>query len=312
MLDLAKQRGNDVVVGLIEESILVNPEVALFPARGITGTSYKTVIRVGYPTAAFRSGNEGASLTKSTFENRLAECFIIDVPVAADKALADVWEPGGAAGYQMVESVGMLEAVHRRCAKSVYYGNSVAAVTAGLGDAKGFPGFIDAYDNTSAHEIDATDNTALSSVWAVKLGIRDVHFILGGGTDVLSLLPEWRIETVLDSNSKRFTAYVNSLMGWLGMQVGSVNSLVRIKNIGTTTGKGMTDALGQDAIELFPSGVKPDYFIMSRRSRKQLHKSRIAVATGQGVTANSVPIPTDIEGIPIVTTDAISNNEGSL
>lgn len=30
ILDLAKQKGNDVTVGLIEESILVNPEVGLF------------------------------------------------------------------------------------------------------------------------------------------------------------------------------------------------------------------------------------------------------------------------------------------
>jgi hypothetical protein len=28
--------------------------------------------------------------------------------------------------------------------------------------------------------------------------------------------------------------------------------------------------------------------------------------------ANQVPLPTDIEGIPILVTDAISNNEGTL
>lgn len=312
MLDLAKTHGNDVIVGLIEESIQNNPEVGLFPARPISGTSYKTQIRVGYPTAAFRNANEGADRSKSAFENRLVEAFIIDCPIAADKAVADTWEPGGAAGYQIVEASAALEAVHRRTAKSVYYGNSTAAVTAGLGDAKGFPGFIDAYDNTSSHEVDATDDTALTSVWAVKLGIKDVHFVLGGGQNVLNLLPEWRVETALDSNSKPFTAYCNSLMGWLGMQVGSVNSLVRIKNIGTTTNKGMTDALAQSALELFPSGTKPDYFIMNRRSRKQLRQSRIAVAVGAGFSANSIPTPTEIDGIPIITTDALSNNEGSL
>lgn len=311
ILDLTKQRGNDLTVGLIEESILVNPEIRLFPARGIKGTSYKTLIRTGYPTAAFRNVNEGSARGKSSFENRLVECFIIDSQVAADKALADVWEPDGAAGYQMIEAAGVLEAVHRRTAKSIYYGNSAASVTAGLGDAKGFPGFIDAYDNTAAHEVDATGSTALTSVWAVKLGIKDVHLITGGDT-VLDLLPEWRIETVYDASNNPFTAYANSLMGWLGMQVGSVNSLVRIKKIGTDTNKGMTDALGQAALELFPSGVSPDYFLMNRRSRRQLHQSRVAVSTGQGINANNVPLPTEIEGIPIVLTDALSNAEGTL
>lgn len=310
MLDLAKQKGNDVTVGLIEESILVNPEVRIFPARQITGTSYKTLIRTGYPTARFRRVNEGVPRSKSTFENRTVECFIIDNQVAADKALADVWEPGGAASYQMIESAGVLEATHRRVAKSIYYGNSPAAVTAGLGDALGFPGFVDAYDN-AAHEVDATGTTALTSVWAVKLGIKDVHLIAGGNT-TLDLLPEWRIQTVYDADNNGFTAYVNSLMGWTGMQVGSLHSLVRIKNIGTDTNKGMTDSLGQQAIELFPSGVMPDFFIMNRRSRRQLQNSRQAVAVNGGRTANEVPLPTDIEGVPLLITDALSNAEGTL
>ncbi len=309
ILDLAKQRGNDIIVGLIEESIQTNPEMRIFPARTIKGTAYKTLIRTGYPTAGFRNANEGVPRTKSTFENRLAECFIIDSQVAADKALADVWEPGGAAAYQMIESEGVLEATQRRVSKSIYYGNSAAAVVAGLGDAKGFPGLIDAYDN-AAHEVDATGTTAVTSVWAVKLGIRDIHIITGGDT-VLDLMPDWRIETVYDANNNPFTAYCNSLMGWVGMQVGSVNSVVRIKNIGTDDGKGMTDALGQQALELFPSGVSPDFFIMNRRSRRQLHGSRTPTGNNP-LTPNQVPLPTDIEGVPILVTDAISNNEGSL
>lgn len=310
ILDLAKQRGNDVTVGLIEESILVNPEIRVFPARGIVSTSYKTLVRTGYPTASFRNANEGSTRSRSSFENRLVECFIIDSQIAADKALADVWEPGGAAAYQMIEGSGVLEGTHRRVAKSIYYGNSAASVAAGLGDSKGFPGFVDAYDNVG-HVVDAAGSTAKTSVWAVKLGIKDVHIVEGGNTSI-SLLPDWRIETVYDASNNPFTAYANSLMGWLGLQVGSVNSLVRIQNIGTDTGKGMTDALGQAAIELFPSGVTFDFFIMNRRSRRQLTQSRQPLATGALPTNVIVPLATEIEGVPILVTDALSNNEGTL
>jgi hypothetical protein len=89
--------------------------------------------------------------------------------------------------------------------------------------------------------------------------------------------------------------------------------LVRIKNIGTDVGKGMTDSLGQQAIEKFPSGVAPDYFIMNRRSRRQLHDSRTSIAgTGGGILPGAIPLPTSIEGIPIIVTDALSIAEGTL
>lgn len=309
LLDLAKQRGNDVQVGLIEESILVMPEMRLFPMRQISGVAYKTLIRTGYPTAQFRSANEGVPRSKSTFENRTVECYIIDSQIAADKAVADAWEPGGFSAYQMIESVGVLEAVMRRVARSIYYGNAADAVTAGLGDAKGFPGFIQAYD-AAAHEVDAGGSTALTSVWAVRLGIKDVHLI-AGANQLPNILPEWRIQTVMLEDNAAMTAYVNSLMGWIGMQVGSVYSLVRIKKIGTDTGKGMTDSLGQQAIELFPSGVMPDFFIMNRRSRRQLHNSRTPTGNNP-LTPNQVPTPTEIEGVPLIITDAISNAEGTL
>jgi hypothetical protein len=309
MLDLAKQLGNDAAVGLIEENIQINPEVRTFPARGIKGTSYKTLIRTGYPTAQFRNINEGVPRSKSVFENRLVEAFVLDTQIAADKALADVWD-GGVAAYQAIESVGVTEAVLRRVSKSIYYGNSAASVAAGLGDVKGFPGFVDAYD-TAAHEVDAGGSTALTSVWAVKLGIKDVHLVNAGG-NVLGILPEWRIQSVADASNNFFTAYVNSLMGWIGMQVGSIHSLVRIKKVGTDAGKGMTDALGQQAIELFPSGVMPDFFIMNRRSRRQLHQSRTIVTATGGFLANNLPLPTDIEGVPLLITDSISNAEGTL
>lgn len=307
ILDLTKTRGNDQQVGLIEESIMVNPEMRIFPMRTISGTAYKTLIRTGYPTAQFRSANEGVPRSKSTFENRVVECFILDSQIAADKMIADAWEPGGAAAYQLIEAQGVMEAQMRRVARSIYYGNSQVAVTGGLGDAKGFPGFIDAYDMTN-FEVDATDNTACTSVWAIKLGLKDIHMI-GGGNNTIDILPEWRIQSVQVETNAQFTAYVNALTGWLGMQVGSVHSMVRCKNIGTTALKGMTDTLGATMLEKFPTGIMPDYFVMNRRSRRQLWQARVNQAVGSGFTANSVPLPTDIEGVPLLITDAIVNNE---
>lgn len=307
MLDLALQRGNDVQVGLIEEAILTQPELRLIPMRQITGTAYKTLIRTGYPIAQFRHLNEGVARSKSTFENRTVECFVLDSQIAADKALADVWEPGGAASYQMIEAAGVLEAVLRRVGKQTYYGNSAEAVTAGHGDAKGFPGFLDAYDAAN-YEVDVEGTEGCTSVWGVRLGLKDVHFVSGGNT-LPDVLPEWRVQSINLDNNKAFTAYVNSLMGWIGMQVGARHSLVRIANLSDQEGKGLTDELGEQAIEKLPSGIVPDFFFCNRRSRRQLRNSRQAVAAAGGLLPNSVPMPTDLAGIPLIVTDSIINGE---
>lgn len=308
LLDLAKVKGNDISVGLIEESIQTNPELRLFPMTTIAGTSFKTLIRTGFPVARFRSANQGTPRSKSTFEQRLAECFIIDSQVACDKMIADAWESGGVIGYRAMESTGVTEANMRRIGRQTYYGNSATAVAAGLGDAKGFPGFVDAYDTTEM-EVDAGGSTALSSVWFVKFGDKHVRYVAGAGKLLGLALPEWRIESMEDAEGNPFTAYVNSLEGWIGMQVASRFSVARIKKLGTDANKGLTDALGEDALDKFPSGIVPDYAFMTRRSRKQLRESRQAiVAVGGGLPA-SVPMPTDIAGIPIVVTDSISNAE---
>lgn len=316
LLDAAVLRNDPIVEGLIEENQMLVPEFQLFPVRelGQGVTAYHTLLRTGIPDAHFRSINEGVPRSKSAFEKRLAECFVIDSPVAADSALAQQW-PGGVSAYQTLEASGVLEGTMRRIAKQTYYGNSAAAVAAGLGEKKGFPGLLDSYDDQYSVSAGGAADHGRTSVWAVKLGFKDCHFTLGGGT-VLSLA-EWRKETMYDENNNPFTAWVNNLQGWIGFQVGSVHSVRRVKNISADEANKMfTDDMALDLLDTFPAGIVPDLFLMTRRSRTQLRKSRQlkfnAGALAAANAAQQVPTPTDIEGIPIVITEAISNNEGSL
>lgn len=52
----------------------------------------------------------------------------------------------------------------------------------------------------------------------------------------------------------------------------------------------------------------PNYIVMNRRSAAQLRKSR----TATNATGAPAPWPTEIEGIPIIVTDAIGNAEAAL
>lgn len=297
LLDIAKSTGSDGIAALIEEIALAIPEVRLGAARTIKGTQYKATVRTGLPTGGFRGANEGVTPQKSTFEQRLFECYIANARWQCDKAVADAHEDGAQA-YIAAEAKGVIQGQLIALASQFYYG--VADDTN-----KGFPGLGVAYDSTNmAVNATGTTNNVASSVWMIKWGEEGVQWLYGNGSNPLQL-DDLRIESVLDSNSKPYTAYVQELLAWVGLKLGSVNSALRIKNITTDSGKGLTDSLIYDGFSKFPAGVKPDVILMTRRSLAQLRKSR--TATNQ--TGAPAPIPTEVEGVPIEVTDSIVNTE---
>lgn len=297
LLDIALANGSDAVAGLIEEAVKAHPELTLAPSRTIKGLNYKTLVRTANPTSGFRNANEGVTATKSTFENRLVETFIINPRWEADKAVADRHEDGAAA-YLAIEAGGQMESSMQVLAKQFFYGPSNG------GDAKGFPGLIDAYDSTNML-IDAGGTTAstASSVWAVKFGPQDVMWVWGN--DGSLEMEDPRIETLLDGSSNPFTGYVQELLAYPGLQVGSVQSIGRIRDLTADSGKGLTDALIAQLLEKFEVGKKPDVLFMNRRSLRQLQSSR----TATNPTGSPAPFPSESFGIPIALTDALLNTE---
>lgn len=297
LLDIAKANGHDQIVGLIEANANSYPELSRFPARTIKGTSFPTLKRLDYPTTAFRAANEGSAGGVSTYERDIVECYIIDQQLRMDQSVADASEDGAPAVLAREASGGMA-GVARTIAKQIYYGTS--------NDAKGFPGLLSLVDTT--HVLSAADTGANSSVYAVKFGDQDIQLI-GGSNNSLTMAAEWRVQSVLDANSNPYDAYINAIKGWIGLQFVNPHSVGRIKLLGTNTGKTMSDAMAYDLLALMPAGWVPDLWIMNRRSRNQLRKSRTATTTQlAGVTA---PLPTEIDGVAILCTDAITNTESS-
>ncbi len=299
LLDIAKLNNTDPVVGLIEEAAQIHPEITLAPSRAIRGLQYRTKVRTAVPSVTFRDANEGQAPIESTFENRLVETYILNPRWEADVAVADAYEDGPEA-YIALEAAGILEGALQQLCKVFYYGTNAT-----FGDAKGFPGLLQCYDATNM-VVDATgttDNVA-SSVWAIKFGMDSLHWVLGNDARIDVDPP--RKETVLDSGgSNRFTAYVQELLARPGLQVGNIKHAARIKKLTTDSGKGLTDSLMADLVELFPAGVRPDAIFMSRRSLGQLRGSR----TAYDPLGRPAPAPADWDGIPIAVTDAIVNTE---
>ena len=172
LLDIAKANGSDAAVGLIEEVQTYAPEVMLGAARTIKGLSYKTLIRTALPTTAFRNANEGVAASKSTWENRVIECFTLNPRWECDKAVADRYEDGAQA-FIALEADGIMRAAMLTLGSQFYYGVS--------NDAKGFPG-VPRFSPLSilADQVARPDNAAFARnmanrLWFAMLGRGLVH-----------------------------------------------------------------------------------------------------------------------------------------
>ena len=295
LLDIAQANGSDAVVGLIDETTKATPEVRLGAARTIKGISYKTLVRTGLPTVGFRLPNEGAAASHGVYENRTVETFTFNPRWECDKAVADRHEDGAQA-FIAIEADGIMRAAMQWLAAQFYYGIS--------NDAKGFPGLLAAYDSTNM-VIDATGTTANtgSSVWGVCFGTQRVQWVWGqdGSLDLSELMTA----RVTDGSSNPYTAYIQEMLAYPGLQVGDIRSIGRIKKLTADSGKGLTDSLLSQLLEKFPVGMKPDMWLMNRRSLGQLQRSRTATSPS-GAPA---PVPEEAFGIPIQVTDAILSTE---
>jgi len=298
LLDIVTMNGADGVVGLIEEAHRYHPELEFGAARTIKGTSYKTLVRTAVPVGAFRDANEGAAYVKSTYVNRRFETYIFNPRWKVDKAVADRHEDGALALIGQ-EAEGIVEGALQGLSKQFYYGTE----TAYGGQAKGFPGLIDAVDSSKV--LDATGSTAVStsSCWAVKFGAQNVQWLYGAGGDFGMDVP--KIETVQDSNSLDYTAYTQEMLAYPGLQVASNLSLGRIHNLTTQAGKMLTDDLLAEFLTLFLTGRQPDMLLCTRIQLEELRKSR----TATNATGEPAPRPDSFMGIPIRTTESLSDIE---
>jgi len=302
LLDIVKRNGTDDAVGLIDETTKAVPEVRLGAARTIRGLNYTTRVRTSLPVVGFRQIAKGTAISKQGLERRLIECFLMNPVFQVDKAAADAAEDGAAA-YLAEEAEAILQAAFQALGVACFYG---AHATFGKTDA--FPGFLQAYEsNTMCVDAGGTTDNQGSSVWLVRWGRQDVQWVLGEGG--VAEVSDPREVVLYDGSNNPYDGYHQSFYLRPGLQVGSVYSLCRIKKLTTDSGKGLTDALIDQAMEKFPAGKPPTACYMTRRSRRQWKNSRTATSP----TGAPAPWPDTIDGpegqIPVFTTDSISNVE---
>jgi hypothetical protein len=232
MLDIAKINGSDAVVGLIEENLNLAPETVIFPARTISGTSFKTLHRTALPSTQFRNANEGVETTKSAYTNKLVECFYLDGKMEIDVAVAQA-DDQGEDHAKMIEADGHAQASILHVGKQVWYGTGTG------GDAKGFPGAQAVVESDYTLDAGGTTASTASSVYGVRTGPK--HGTMIFGRNGVFSMGEWTKQRITRS-SKEMTAWINSLEGWVGFQWVNKDSVCRLKDATADSGAGVTDA----------------------------------------------------------------------
>ena len=307
LLDITKRNGGDAASGLIEEVNTVAPELNALLGIPQSGITYRVKKRTALPAGpAFRNANEGSDIISSTYDQTIGECFFLDGQMQIDEAVltAGLSEGNSREDILADEAIGVMEQKLIHVGDSFYRGTTA--------DSKGFVGLQALYDSTNC-QVDAggTPGTA-TSAWLVWNSPRGLHWRFGNQKGLE--MGEWFKQKVKDPNGKSLMAWCNNVSGWLGLFFGHSRSVVRIKNLTTATGKGLTDALVAEALTKMPifmrqaPGLK---LLINSVAQLQLQKSRSTVSTAKTDSGilQFAPQPTESNGVPIVLTDSILNNE---
>ena len=311
IIDLVTNAGQvDVTRGIVEEALAAVPEMQFFDADTIAGTVVNTLARTSLPTVAFRNIGDPVSSSRSGYETRPATLKMLSG--RAEVSEAEVKANGlMSKDEQLVsESVAVLTAAFQALAKQIWTGS----------DAKGFTSamsLVDAAMVTRAGDGQAGANT---SVWFVGNGAKTKCGILfSKNSGILADADiEFRKGDILVKNGDTVTGvepgWIGDLTSYAGFHVANKKSLARLCNVTAETG--LTDDMLTDCIEAYAqmnNGAKPDGIFMSFNARKMLRKSRNLTLKAEGGDLNRfATTPVEIDGIPIIATNAILDTEATV
>jgi hypothetical protein len=297
LADLAVINSRDLadidVSDLLQDAPLVAALSAVPATNGNLHKYYKTT---GAPVVGFRAENDGREHDSTIRTAVTVTLKILDASFTVDVAHANAYIGGPEALIQM-ELMEHMKAAYFKLEQQILNGT-------GEGDSGGFGGLEDSHDllNANSMILNAGGSTALSSVYIIRAGQADVSVVAGDGGNIE--VGETIVQRVSGATTGFYPAYFTPVSAWYGLQVGSVYSSMRIANVDAGSNS-VTDSLIYTGLKEWPAGRQPTHIVMNRRSLEQLRNSR----TATNATGTPAPRPTDVEGIPIIVTDALANDE---
>tara|TARA_B100001123_G_scaffold353060_1_gene404878 strand:- start:264 stop:1193 length:930 start_codon:yes stop_codon:yes gene_type:complete len=298
LADLAKINSRDLYTeGTFSDLLQSAPLLQRMPAAiAPLGDTFKYYVESANSVAVFRAANAGKDFTTSTDTEVSVSLKYVDASVKQDVATANAYIYGPEALIAMKAGRALANAFFV-IEKQILQGTNA--------DADGFNGLPNnagLSDVADSQVIDAGGTTALTSVYALRMGPSDCQ-VLVGNNGIISI-GETRQELTIDSSSKSFSAYVTPIDAWAGVTMGDKYSCGRIANVDSGSNK-LTDAKIAELLEQFPGGAWPDVLVMNSRSAYQLQSSR----TATNATGSPAPWPAESQGIPIIVSPGLGNAE---
>lgn len=264
------------------------------------GTQHKYLRRKTAAGAGFRKIGKGITNAAEEFTDITVSCELLDGSFDRDVGLALGYKAGREA-YLRKETLAGLKTMFYRLEESIF---NLSVATS----FKGLP-YMDDYWADDLDQVVNAGGTGGKSVWVLRWAEDGVSVIAGNEGRVEFTLPDAdNIVRVLDADSRPYSAYRQTLLGWYALQVGSKYDAARICNLDGTSGKTVTDDMLADAISKFRSGKGPNMIVMNRTALKELRESR----TATNPSGAPALFPTEAFGIPIVPTDALSDSEAEV
>lgn len=297
---------------IVDEVSIAAPLFNRLPGRVISGTTYRYMKRNSLPKIGPRPINAGVEAHKASYKSANAECYYYDGRIEVDKALIDA-DP---------EAKNLLMADEARATvRGTMYGLEQSLFYPEDGGAPCLRQTIGDYMAMSANP-DTKDETAWTnggaSIWLLHVADDSLYNIWGnrktvafGPIDEESVLrPTGKVDAQGNAIMGNMRAKVQHCSFWRGFVQKNVFAVGAILN--ESADHPLTDDMLAKAVDMFPASMRPTLIVMNPGSRSRLRASRSKAITyrkGQSGQTAYADTPTEWDGIPILVTDGILDNE---
>lgn len=289
--------------------------------EGNTETGIKTTVRSALPTATWRSINQGVVRTKSTTNQIIENCGMLEAYSDIDKSLARMARDLNAFRFQ--EDRGHIEGMSQQMAQALFYGDTTLYPDRFVGIAPRYYSLATTL-NCSNQIIDALGTTTLTSIYLVGWGSSTVHGIYPRGSKAGLEQQDLGEVSILDASSNPYQGYRTHFKWDCGLCVRDYRFIVRIANIDVTALATAGDTSDTSAnlikymclaLDMIPEDSSNLVFyanktVMSMLRVKLLSKSNVHLSLSDITSSNGITRPTlQFMGVPIRRVDQIVSTE---
>jgi hypothetical protein len=297
--------------------------------EGNLPTGHKTTLRGSIPTPTWRLLNRGVVPVKSTSNQIIETCGMLEAYSEIDKDLAML--NGNTADFRLSEDVAVIEGMGQAVATALIYGDVSV-------NPEQFTGLSPRYyavsgSTTATNVIDAGGTgSANTSIWLVGWSDQTVHGIFPKGSQAGLKFADLGEQTIYDGQTfpgaGRYQAFRSHYQQKVGLSVRDWRFVVRIANIDVTALATAGDTSDTSAnlfkfmsmaLDKFPpvGSVRPVFYmnqtVRSYLRVKLISKSNVWLDLTDMKGASGISRPTlNFQGVPCRRVDAILNTEARV